>query len=911
MANGQVQIKLAAERRAREQAASQTAESSFTNVDPMGNYVGGYDELAPETERKLKLASQARSNFASQDPRRLDIGDGGKAAIAATVAQSERRDAAAAAEEQRKAAEEAKKPAVVEQVRPVITSFPPQDNPLFQYADYTYNLSLHVIPPSKYNALATIPGYIYTNDDNTVLIASGGRRNDSNFTRHTKFKQDFYFENLKFTTIVGLNNKSRNTNSIDLSFTIIEPYGVTMLNRMRDLMDELDVNSWMQLPFMLQIDFVGNTDQGEVMHPIPDTTKYIPVRLIGCKIKVTNKGAEYQLQAIPYSHQAFNESSASTPAQFEVTAKTIADFFSSSGNAGQADNVISTGNALAERREALSKELKDEKYKTPDGKREAEKKSKEFLAVQQGVSSTGYVVGSYSAAINSFQKQLQANKQTQHPEIYEFKFHKDFESSEIVIPNKVEARNTKMIDPTTKAAVAAIRAQGGISTAGIDMTSERFSINAGTNVVEVINMVMRASKYIRDQIPDPATDAVGGGQAIADKLKRPINWYKITPVITIGEFDFKRDCYSKKITYHVEPYTYYNTKFRDAPQKLPDSYSKSYQYMYTGKNRDIISFDIDFDTMFYTKITADRSKAQKDRTQPQAEQSQEDNTNAPNRPKRITNNVVVPVAGQAGAPNPASVDSKSVLVNDLTQSMMSSSRGDMINVKLKIVGDPEFIKQDDVYFNPTNNPSQPNKRYDKNGSLIFDVSEIFALIKFKTPVDFNAETGLMEFETWETSVFSGIYKIITVENEFSRGQFVQTLDCIRMFDQPDYDIVQPTPDDGKKKAQEERAPEVTTLEEQKKQEEPAQESRNMTFGEAFKQARKDYGGAGGVFTWNGKQYQTNIVGEDYVSKPKSVYNDSRDLGKVAVTQQAKLKADIASAPTENINDGNIQDYGLG
>jgi len=43
-----------------------------------------------------------------------------------------------------------------------------------------------------------------------------------------------------------------------------------------------------------------------------------------------------------------------------------------------------------------------------------------------------------------------------------------------------------------------------------------------------------------------------------------------------------------------------------------------------------------------------------------------------------------------------------------------------------------------------------------------------------------------------------------------------------------------------------------------------------SFGSAFASARKKAGGAGGKFTYKGKEYQTNVAGEKYVSNPKSV-----------------------------------------
>jgi hypothetical protein len=46
-------------------------------------------------------------------------------------------------------------------------------------------------------------------------------------------------------------------------------------------------------------------------------------------------------------------------------------------------------------------------------------------------------------------------------------------------------------------------------------------------------------------------------------------------------------------------------------------------------------------------------------------------------------------------------------------------------------------------------------------------------------------------DNYKTSVFSGIYKVLTVASEFKQGQFTQTLDLIRIPYQADYDYVYP------------------------------------------------------------------------------------------------------------------------
>lgn len=685
-------------------------------------------------------------------------------------------------------------------------------NPLQNYADYTYGLSLHVIPVEKYNQLVNDSEFQYKNDDETVLIASAGRRSDVEFQRNPEFQEDFYFENLKFLTVVGLNSRSRNTNAIEISFTLVEPYGFTLLNRFLRVTKDIAAESWMQIPFMLQIDFFGNNELGELLNPIPNQTKYIPIRIIEIKSKVTPKGAEYQVAAIPYNHQAYSDVAGNTPVFLEVNAGTIAEFFSAQGSLGDIEKFSAIKKASKERVDTLGKEINDLRKSKSNNKRlaEAEKELKEFAS---NVSTISYFVGSYAAALNDFQQQLQKDNDIQYADSYEFVFDEVFKDSKITVPQKTEAARTKMLSPSA----LAIRAKVGLPS-GIDLSKNTFSINPQTNIIEVINLVMRQSDYVRSQFKDPATELDANGNPTKVKPNIPINWYKIIPKIEIKNFDLRRNIYSKKITFYVFPYKYHNTKFRDGPQSQPKVYVKKYDYIYTGKNESILNFDIDFNTMFYTYVTAGRSKVQTTAVQELPKQDSQNDTSVTKEGPKVQDRVTHPVSGTQELVSPTNPDNLGILVNDFTKSTMSNSRGDMINVNLKIIGDPEFIKQDDLYFNPANNPDQKTKEIidPRTNSLIFDAGEIFALLEFKTPLDVDQSTGMMSFDKVENSVFSGLYKVITVENLFEKGQFTQTLNLVRHFEQPKYDTPSGNKDDNKK-SQENRQEAPKTVKETKEQ----------------------------------------------------------------------------------------------
>ena len=75
---------------------------------------------------------------------------------------------------------------------------------------------------------------------------------------------------------------------------------------------------------------------------------------------------------------------------------------------------------------------------------------------------------------------------------------------------------------------------------------------------------------------------------------------------------------------------------------------------------------------------------------------------------------------------------------------------------------------------------------------------------------------------------------------------------------------------------------------------PAAAPVKQTFGQAFAAARKAAGGAGGTFSYNSKQYQTNIKGEKYSKSPTPV-----DTAKPSVptppSRPAELSAPAAAA----------------
>jgi hypothetical protein len=623
----------------------------------------------------------------------------------------------------------------------------PLMNILHQYPSYIYGLSLHLLNPTEYNNI--IAGNQYF--PNRVLVASAGRYNNApgakQFIRSPYFADDFYFSNFNMTTVIGTNAVSRNTNAIEFEFTLLEPYGMTLINRLLDQANdpEMQCDNYLDMIYLLQVDFFASNDAGEIVGVIPNITKRFPVKITQMNIKASVQGSEYQIQAVPYNHSAFDQTTVSTPANFEVVAGSVGDFFQNNQTAGQ---------------------------QVP--------------------------ITSFPSAMNGWQNSLSQDNKIAVPDTYDFNIDPAIAESSFSSGKAMSARDTSMTNTNNTNAIR--QSNLGNPSSSFSAQARTFSINAGTSVDKVVDYAIRNSDYIQNQIAIPdGVDPLTYAQQKAQNADQPLNWYKIVPTVKVGPYDPVRKIYSRNITYNVRPYTIYNVKSDVAPQGKATQYVKSYNYIYTGKNDDVLDFDISFNTLYYTAQTAYRSALSNIYKSPnsnsQSKNSNNQNTSSYQGADQNSNSVmpmvVKPQVYNAKArATGGGVTAKSVAVADLEDSLMTMSAADMLNVQLKILGDPQFLKQDDCFYSPEalNNTPSGDPRLTPNGSLRTDYGEIYVLLTFRTPVDIDENTGFMNFgPKYRTSVFSGLYRVLTVNSEFQNGQFLQTLNLIRLPNQAAYD----------------------------------------------------------------------------------------------------------------------------
>lgn len=617
-------------------------------------------------------------------------------------------------------------------------------NPLHKYASYTYSWSLWWLDPMDYSTLSGLDSVVAAADwsptvgKSFVVAEDGGRFVDQRLP--TSRGYNYHINGVNFNTTIAPNRQSLNTNMLTGSMVIREPYGVTLLEvlAMQAFLSKplnQSAANYTDHPYMLQLDFVGYDDDGKAI-PEGDTAifrKRFPIKISNIKLEVTTAGTEYRLTFFPSNHVALHEQHANIPKAMPVSGSTVGEVFRD-----------------------LSKQLQ-----------------------QHWAEQVTFGLQGYSDGIS-------------------FEFDPSISQSKIVYP-KDESIAGANSDGVT-----------------LDLKTKQFMIPEGTKIVDVINKIMSLSEFIINQLKTQ------GGLASAHTSS--FNSFKVVVGLQYGaagkadpntiEFavhDPVRNQYPKIIKFKIHQYTTFagnHPALDQAPDSKPFTV-KAYNYLYTGKNIDIINFKLNFDTTYYSQVLSYKANFA-------ASQAAEDvEVNAAEARAGLTLNVgpsllsvrypalsnipiLTPVRYLPVVNNQAITAGFGILGNpqaqkaaDVITSLYSTQNGDMLAVDLTIIGDPHLIKQDDWYFSP--GPS--SKDYagisqsdfaTKYGWLRMDTGDLIVSLTVNTPIDQDADVtgkGLMLWQGGSSSptqsMFSGQYRVLTIQNNFANGKFEQVLKLAR------------------------------------------------------------------------------------------------------------------------------------
>jgi hypothetical protein len=630
-------------------------------------------------------------------------------------------------------------------------------NELHNFSSYTYNIALYMMDSKKYIDLTRSPRNIQqVLASSQLLMRSGG----VGFQGSELFGDQFYIDDLEIYT-VGLapSKLKHNTNATNISFKVYEPRGVTLLDKLRQQASQFlrTGERYTQAPYLLEVSFKGYDANGTPSTDIV-TPKYIPIKITDFDFQVQESGSVYKISAIPFAHFSYGQITSTIPVNLEIKASTIGEIFSSKGK-------------------TTTQELTGYRYDDDDeGEGEPQYKTVYGTApVTLGEALTNHYKNQTMPPQQRAQTQLDSNGETVSYEklsdvsdalLYdEYKFtigdaianatinHADlFEALNSPMPK--DNSSSKQADASQFKAYAA----GLANQIQLDKETFIFKINAGTDLIKLINLLIMHSSYMDSNILDRPDSSVTSG--------KPINWFKVNPFLEeFRGYDAKTGNSKYTINYAVVPQAIYGHDFPWAPKSLPpgDGVHKVYNYIFTGLNEDVLKFDLRFDTTYF------RTMLQKNGTI----DDKPADADFQHQIKYVANSV-------EGDTTNNSPNLKRSRAKDLFSSMLADGM-DLINLDLDIVGDPcyittsEWLWQDLLYQG-----RQYESAWMPDNTINFELGTPYILVNFQTPTDYDPITGLADPNRAENSRFSGKYKVMGIESTFSGGVFQQNLSGVRL-----------------------------------------------------------------------------------------------------------------------------------
>lgn len=577
------------------------------------------------------------------------------------------------------------------------------------------------------------------NASKNIELDSVASRLIQSFNKESPGRFDMFIDNVDITTGMAFNSHSGSTFFSSINFEVFEPYSIN------GFIESLHVASvaagyvtYSNASFILKMEFWGYPDNVDLGTPvkIPKTERYFVFSFKQIEVDITEQGTRYRCTGIPFNEKGF----------------------------GQPNQLIAPVKMAGESVEAILKNLMQDV--TAQAKESAEK-------AKNSTSIPGY-------------------------DTYSIKF--PIVNSAGGLDKITEGRvnsiaSAKIFEVGKESAVYQHLDQGQASSSQSSETvrynpqTPTIQFHEGKNIDECIEQVIRDSRYVRDILEtlDKRVDSNG-----------MVPYFLIRLEVTNQDIidDIKKRPY-QNFTFVVTEYKIHFTKIPNyAQSKIDISRFKNlslreYNYIYTGKNVDVLNFKLNFNTLFYEAIPRNLAN----NSSPSATDSI-GNSNAPGAqlstvpikdtaqdPTSSSGSFptaeAVAIMRDGGSANQIQDDPYFVLAKNMHNAVINS-KVSLINGELEIIGDPFYIATGGIgNYNPL--PAAGRDGETSTGEVAHNFREVLITINFRNPIDIKPlnEGGRAYFQSTKVP-FSGIYQVREVASTFRNGYFKQTLSIIRI-----------------------------------------------------------------------------------------------------------------------------------
>jgi len=681
-------------------------------------------------------------------------------------------------------------------------------NPLREFSSYNYVISLGVLSPDQLNFPDT---YVKEGKIARLICKSGGGNLDSRQRTSAeetldradkKAHLEYFIDNLGIESVVAPNPNTGVSVGTAITFDIIEPYSMgQFLEAIRETANDLNYGSFNKLPFIIKIEFTGYNVNGDAI-PSKIPPSYIPIMITRIDFDVDGAGSRYSCSAVAFTEIAFEDSV--DIVLTDIKAKgTLAHEVLNTGE----ESVTASVNALFENAEnnnliagydrylILFPKDSADIYDALKGLNITEQESLLFDQQEQN-----RINNSKSNVSLNMQDDIQFTgdtgvifNRTYSPSTTYFKNLKIWgsrpENINIIGTSPVADDVARRKNTMNKKQRTELRTDGP-GQVKFEVLPEfgneiSYQYKQNSRISQIITDVCLDTKYVQEAIDkNPAAGLKG--------------YLKIDQMVFIEDQDAINPQLGRPrmtYVYCVVPSLVCESTVmgsQEAPTGIPErksSAEKEYNYIYSGKNEDVLDFSLNFNNAFYELVLADYDKGSVsagDNTKiVDRNQSQKLETRTSRELRELTGTSQLGTKYEQeflnGAEKPT--DPEALAKRNRAEKFHSdiiNSPLNMVTAELTIWGDPYYIPRD------AGNGRQ--KVVGKNLTIAGRADTRFhplsIVINFKTPLDYPQLNGQFLMGMPElVKPFSGLFNCWGVTHTFNNGQFTQNLQLQRVQNQ--------------------------------------------------------------------------------------------------------------------------------
>ena len=696
-----------------------------------------------------------------------------------------------------------------------------QSNVLDNFASNTWTASVYLLSPVQYTELVrskkkrvngynllfqsggapnNVGGYQGASNPNyqAETDAEGGNQSTApgvpgstgpDAGRNPAFAQDFYIDSVTFENLLPGKQTQAAHNITTLKFTVIEPGNITLLDRMYAAVQDMaqtngqtDTVNYTAAQYLMVLRWYGYDINGNLVagKTAPDADgmsdtnaiveKFFPFQIVKVDWSVSSKLVSYEFDCVPTGHHVANSTTRGTiPYDVQLTAQTVGELLS--GNA-QYSSVAPDAALPRETIAAVARtnfaatdprRLDQQPPQTPPKTNTAPTPktiSKSGLAAAMTQYAAKYVApqGKYTVA-----------------DTYEVIFAdgaEDIKNATITLPGSLIDQKQTGMNNTDDA-----NQNLNPATSAMKTTTRNWSITAGMQMAQVIDLAIRNSSYVYNQALTVNTeevdttkdaDATDTEAANTKASGKPVQWYKINFQATPNGYDPARNDYAWHVVYIISKYEIPNFDSKYFPLGKFRGVHKRYPYWFTGLNTAIIDFTANFNAAYNMTISGGPDVQSAD-----AQLRRKLTSNTRDLVKyAVASRSSESSKGADGKGNEAGANAAEYLYN-IDQPGGST---------MKIIGDPAWIQQGWLQGGISAQDLSVSA-FLPDGTINFDNSQVLFEIVWQRPEDYDLSTGLADPYARQNRqngtpgepIQTNVYQATKVVNEFRGGKFEQTI----------------------------------------------------------------------------------------------------------------------------------------